>query len=127
MEKYLLDTNALIRVLFDSNKLSEKALEVVTQNHLFYISVVSLWEIAIKQSIGKLDLEYSIVTIADKCNDAGINIVEIGANALDKIKELPDYHKDPFDRLIIATAMVESMTIITSDSIIPRYDVRVVW
>ena len=54
-------------------------------------------------------------------------LLDTSPKALDKIKELPDYHRDPFDRLIIATAMTLDLAIITSDTVMPKYDVRVVW
>ena len=84
-------------------------------------------EIAIKQSIGKLDLDFSITQIENLCNEKDIQILPIKSKHLDKLKNLPKYHGDPFDRLIISQALAENLTIITRDSTIPNYPVRTLW
>ena len=91
------------------------------------MSIASLWEIAIKQSIGKLELKNSIQEIADDCTKSDIDILAIAPRHLDAIRSLPDIHRDPFDRLIVAQAICEELTIITKDSRIAEYDVQTVW
>ncbi len=99
----------------------------MTDGSRVYVSVASLWEIAIKQSINKLNIRCSIEEITVMCTKAKINILPIDAKHLDKIKELPAIHNDPFDRLIIAQAITEGMDIITKDYYIPKYDIKTVW
>ncbi|MBR0033018.1 MAG: type II toxin-antitoxin system VapC family toxin [Treponema sp.] len=124
---YLLDTHALLWYLRDSPELSKKALKIISTEDEIFVSVASLWEIAIKNSIGKLDLEFSIEEIENLCNEKDITILQINGKQLDKIKLLPKIHSDPFDRLIIAQAQTEELTILTTDSKIPKYPVKTLW
>ena len=124
---YLLDTHVLIWSLFDTDKLSDKVEQITTENDNVFVSIVSLWEIAIKQTIGKLDIDCSILEIADQCRELDIDIIGIHPQHLGAIKSLPQYHNDPFDRLIIAQATVDGYTLITKDSIIPRYNIKTIW
>ena len=124
---YLLDTHALLWYLRDSPELSKKALKIISTEDEIFVSVASLWEIAIKNSIGKLDLELSIEEIENLCNEKDITILQINGKQLDKIKLLPKIHSDPFDRLIIAQAQTEELTILTTDSKIPKYPVKTLW
>ena len=88
----------------------------------------SLWEIAIKQSIGKLDIEVTSAELADKCAEAGIDILSITPKHLDYISKLPSIHNDPFDRLIISQAVTEGLSLVTKDEKIAKYeDVNVIW
>ena len=92
------------------------------EEHIF-TSIAYLWEIAIKHSIGKLDLEVSIKQIEELCKQKDISILPIASNHLDELENLPNHHNDPFDRLIICQARTEELTIITRDTIyseIPR-------
>mgnify|MGYP002626776892 CR=1 FL=1 len=123
----LLDTHALIWFMFDDTQLSDSTLKRIKNEDKVYVSVASLWEIAIKQSLGKLNISNSITDIADKCNEADIFILPIEAKHMDYIKKLPDIHHDPFDRLIISQAVTEGMTLVTKDTIIPKYDVATIW
>ena len=124
---YLLDTHTLLWFLRDSPQLSKKALEIITTENKVYVSIASLWEIAIKKSIGKLEFEHSIEKIAELCHEKDILILQIQPKYFDKIIELPNIHNDPFDRLIIAQAIIENLVIITKDKIIPKYSVKTIW
>lgn len=123
----LIDTHTLIWFMFDDSQLSEVALSKIKSEDKVYVSVASLWEIAIKQSLGKLKITNSIQDITDKCAEADILILPLEPKHLDYIKELPDIHRDPFDRLIISQAVTEGMTLITKDNTIPQYDVKTLW
>ena len=125
---YLLDTNALLFFLYDSEKLSKRASEVIYHNdEKICVSIVSLWEIAIKSSIGKLEIKSSISKIAETCEKEQFDILSIKPFHLDEIGRLPMIHGDPFDRLIISQAIVENLIIITKDGTIPLYNVKVLW
>lgn len=124
---YLLDTNALLFFLYDSGKLSPKASEIIYHNNKISVSIVSLWEIAIKSSIGKLKIKSSISKIVEICENERLDILSIKPVHLDEIGRLPAIHGDPFDRLIISQAIVENLVIITKDGTIPLYDVKVLW
>lgn len=124
---YLLDTHTLLWFLRDSPQLSKKALEIITTENKVYVSITSLWEIAIKKSIGKLEFEHSIEKIAELCHEKDILILQIQPKYFDKVIKLPNIHNDPFDRLIIAQAIIENLVIITKDTIIPKYSVKTIW
>lgn len=125
---FLLDTNALIWTLSDPEELSNPAKDVITNSdNKLFVSIATLWEITIKQSIGKLDLEGDVLDIVEECEREGINILSIRPQHLKKLEKLPLIHRDPFDRLIISQAIYEDLTIITKDSMIPKYDVSVLW
>ena len=124
---YLLDTHTLLWFLRDSPQLSKKALEIITTENKVYVSIASLWEIAIKKSIGKLEFKHSIEKIAELCHEKDILILQIQPKYFDKIIKLPNIHNDPFDRLIISQAIIENLVIITKDTIIPKYSVKTIW
>ncbi len=124
----LIDTPTLIWFMFDDTQLSDKALSTIKTEDKVYVSIASLWEIAIKQSIGKLDIEVTSVELADKCSEAGIDILSITPKQLDYISKLPSIHNDPFDRLIISQAITEGLSLVTKDEKIAKYDgVNVIW
>lgn len=85
------------------------------------ISQTTLWEIAIKKTIKKLDIKESTFDLERICDEGGIDIIPIKNRYFDTIQELPYIHNDPFDRLIIATAINEELSILTDDEIIKKY------
>lgn len=124
--KYLLDTHAILWYAQGNNELSEKARSIMESEECFY-SMASLWEIAIKQKLGKLDETLAITELDELCRDAGFIQIPMTSSHVEKTKTLDFIHRDPFDRLIIALAQTENLTIITRDTIIPKYDVKTVW
>ena len=124
--KYLLDTHALLWYLTDDVNLSETAHSIIDTAEC-YFSKVSLWEIAIKQSLGKLQYKHSIPEILDLCRQENFLNIPVTENHIERIKTLDFIHRDPFDRLLIAQAQYENLTLITRDTIIPKYDVKTVW
>ena len=125
---YLLDTNALLYFLYDNTKLSKKASDIIYRdNEKIHVSIASFWEIAIKSSIGKLVIKSSISKIAETCENEQFEILSIKPLYLDNIRQLPQIHGDPFDRLIISQAMAENLVIVTKDGTIPQYDIKTIW
>ena len=127
----LLDTHILLWILSDSKKLSGEAKHVLTANDCC-ISIVSLWELAIKASLAKdkkrIILPQSIEMIVETCEDQGIEILPIIPEDCARVMTLPHIHEDPFDRIIIAQAMVRGLPLVTKDENIAQYDgVEVVW
>ena len=125
--KYLLDTNILVYFLCDPAELSADARRIITTEKELNISIVSLWEIAIKQSIGKLNISLTIPQIEKVCISRDIKILPISSIEIENIKSLTQIHKDPFDRLIISQAQNQNLCIVTSDTIIPQYNVQTIW
>jgi PIN domain nuclease of toxin-antitoxin system len=119
--KLLLDTNALIWALVRPERLSKTAIEAVTSPaNRIYVSVISAWEIGMLRAKKGVrlpsDLEFQI---ADKDFDA---LPLTMGHAL-AVEALPSLHNDPFDRMLVAQAQVEGMTIVTSDRVMRRYPV----
>ena len=125
---YLLDTCAFIWTVKKEAKMSSEALEVLKGYEDVYISQATLWEIAIKQTTGKLDLKHSSFELEELCKESGIVILTLKAEYFERIKKLPLIHRDPFDRIIVATAIEENLTLITNDSNIMKYeDIKTLW
>ena len=126
--RYLIDTHVVVWLAKDSIELPLKIKELAKQseNDIFICSV-SLWEIAIKANLGKLDLKLPLVNFLNDIKAGGFNIMQIEDEYLNRLSKLPQIHKDPFDRLIIATALSENLTIITADENIHKYDVNWIW
>ena len=128
MTKYLLDTHALIWLIEGSSKVSVKIRESLKiPGDLTFLSSVSLWEIALKTSIGKLELKLPFDKLLTDLHDTDIVILQLEDDYLCNLTNLPLIHKDPFDRLLISTAIVEGLTIVTADENIQKYDVSWIW
>lgn len=125
--KYLLDTNALLYAFSAPSELSVRARRIVRGESDLSVSVVSFWEIAIKQSIGKLKFSMTIPELEALCIERDIRVLGLRSTAIERIKGLPQIHGDPFDRLLIAQAQAEDLVIVTRDRMIPQYAVRTVW
>ena len=125
---YLLDTHVLIWYFEDSPDIPDKIYSIINNyENKKFISAASLWEIAIKMSIGKLTMDLPFDDILTEVESSDLLILQVENNYLRKVFELPLLHKDPFDRLIIATALIENMNIITIDENIHKYDVSWIW
>lgn len=124
---YLLDTHALLWYLFNNDRLPSSTASIITNADELVVSVVSLWEIAIKQGIAKLDIELSPSGIAELCALDRIGIMHISPLHLDELRYLPMIHRDPFDRLIVAQARCHGYVIVTRDENIAKYEVGTIW
>ena len=121
--RYLLDTHTLLWARATPDLLSADALAVLeSADNALYLSIASLWECAIKSSIGKLDVPDDFYrTVAGDYELLGIDVSHVDACA-----NLPLHHRDPFDRMLVAQARLGGLTLVTRDRDIARYDVPVV-
>ncbi|MCG6153824.1 type II toxin-antitoxin system VapC family toxin [Leptospira bandrabouensis] len=127
--KYLLDTHTYLWILCEPANLSKKVLRVVEnpENEL-YLSVASIWEIILKFKIGKLNLQNSPdKIISESLTAIDCNVLEITMGHTLGLLNLPDLHKDPFDRILVCQSNFEKMAIITKDSLITQYKGNVIW
>ena len=125
---YILDTCAFIWAVQNSPNLSPKVLAILDGDDDVFVSQASFWEIAIKQTTGKLNLDKDIFALEDVCKAEEIQILPLELAYFERIKTLPLIHRDPFDRIIIASAIEEDLIILTSDSEIVKYqDVKTLW
>ena len=126
--KYLLDTHTLLWLIESPTKVSRNIKEALNfPGNSVYLSSISLWEIAIKSNLGKLELKSPFDKLLSDLNSTNVVILHIENDYLKKLMTLPLIHKDPFDRLIISTALAEGLTIITADENIQKYDVPWIW
>lgn len=124
--EYLLDTHAFIWWLEDSDQLSGKARSIIENNsNKIYLSLASQWEMAIKVSIGRL--EFPLEDIQTLTVDNGFEPLAITTEHIIHTSRLPLHHRDPFDRLLIAQAQLESLCLISKDRYFPQYDVELIW
>jgi len=121
--KILLDSCAFIDLAVDAYSLTDIA-KTSYQKHDIFFSVASVWELGLKKSIGKLDFDIS--KAVDLLPENGIRVVDITLPITLLVNELPYHHKDPFDRIIIATAKINKMTIMTSDTVFEDYGLDVI-
>lgn len=126
--KYLIDTTAFIWFIDGDKSLSDPALSSIEDvTNEIYISIASLWEIAIKRSIKKLDFTPSFQQMYHDINKIGAVLLSIGQNHLEHLESLPFHHRDPIDRLMVAQAAAESLTVITKDAAFSQYNVQTFW
>ena len=126
--KYLLDTHVILWIAENNPLLSDKAKAAILDEHTEkFVSIVSAWEVAIKLGTHKLHLEGGLHEFFRMIDDNGFITLSVEREYLQLISQFPDHHKDPFDRLIIATAISENMTIITADENIHKYNVPCLW
>lgn len=119
---YLLDTHIALWLLTDNKQLSPKARQVISSpNHRIYASVASLWEVAIKHKKYPDDMPLESGTIARLLQQSNVLLLPIKLEHIVATETLPDIHKDPFDRLLIAQALSEPMRFLTHDEKLVPY------
>ena len=123
MQRYLIDTNVLIWEM-EGRRLSKDIRRIIEGDTTRYISAASLWEIAVKASLGKLHP----LTAAwmDRLTDAGFLLLPIQFHHMERVQTLPFHHRDPFDRMLVAQALTEGLTLITGDQRLREYGVATV-
>jgi PIN domain nuclease of toxin-antitoxin system len=119
----LLDTNVLLWWLHGSPRLSSPARTAIQESGVTYVSVVSVWEVGIKASLGKLEFHGDIERQLALNGFVALNITVTHAMAAGR---LPRHHRDPFDRMLVAQAALESLTLITADPALKAYDVPLI-
>ncbi|MCP4353042.1 MAG: type II toxin-antitoxin system VapC family toxin [Desulfobacterales bacterium] len=120
--KLLLDTHILLWVAGVPDRLSDEAHALIdTYDNELFFSSASIWEIAIKRGLGREDFQVDAQLLCDGLLDNGYNELSIYSRHAIAICSLPLIHKDPFDRILIAQAMVEDITLLTSDALVAQY------
>jgi len=124
----LLDTHALLWFLSGDQRIPLKTVATVadTSNDC-YISIASLWEVSIKLGLGKLSLDFSFREFPQKLELIEVRQLPMTISHLDRLRSIPNHHRDPFDRLIISQAIEEDMTVVTKDPVFREYPVQVLW
>lgn len=127
--KLLLDTHAFIWWDSESSKLSPQALAFCQDRaNTVLLSVASIWEMQIKLQLGKLRLNLPLAKVIESQQQTnGIEVLPIILSHVLELDSLPAYHRDPFDRLLIAQARVEDAVLISNDPIFTDYSVKLLW
>jgi PIN domain nuclease of toxin-antitoxin system len=124
--RVLLDTHILLWCLEESDKLPDKARDLLLSADIVFASTVNLWEIMIKQSIGRLELKIDMHDIIQVIEQSGFSILPIKPNHAVKLVDLEEFHRDPFDRMLIAQSLVEPLHLLTCDTIVAKYKGNIV-
>ena len=126
---YLLDTGVWLWSVGDPSRISRKARDVMADvSHEVFLSAVTSWEVAIKAASGKLHLpEPPDLYVPRRMASQGLRPLAVSHEHALTVFALPAYHRDTFDRLLIAQAKVEGMTLISADKIFDRYPVQLLW
>jgi len=127
--RLLLDTHVFLWFLAGNSRLrAASRRRVENKANDKFLSIASVWEMAIKVSLGKLELEDPLGEIVERgAGENGIALIGISKDHVLRVSTLPWHHRDPFDRLLAAQAMHEGMTLLTGDSAFDAYGVRRVW
>ncbi len=124
-EAYLIDTHILLWYIKGERRLSESIRELIDSvDNVIYLSKASLWEMTIKSSLGKLSIGVDLNQLADYLEEEGFIVLDFDFADLIDLHQLPFHHGDPFDRLIIAQAIVRNLTIISDDRNFSNYEAK---
>jgi PIN domain nuclease of toxin-antitoxin system len=127
--RVLLDTHALVWALAEPSRLSSRARATIAdQATVVFVSLTSAWELAILQSLDRVRLDVPLATLfTDGLAAMRFHLLPIRLPHVAGVAELPRHHRDPFDRLLIATALAERLKVVSADRTFTRYGVPVVW
>ena len=120
----LLDTHTLLWWLDDNPTLSKKARAAIADGaNTVFVSAVVIWEIRIKQALGKLKIPKNFERVL---NQQPFEMLPITAEHAHAIEKIPSYHRDPFDRMLVVQAKIEGLTLVTRDIRLKRYKVPII-
>jgi PIN domain nuclease of toxin-antitoxin system len=125
--KVLIDTHVLLWGLQDEAKLSNRVRDLLPAAEV-WISVASIWEIITKVQVGKLDLPGPVGDyVAAKLRANGVSVLPLTFDHVRRLEQIPLHHRDPFDRILVAQSVAESMPLVTADPQLKKYSVEVIW
>ncbi len=127
--RILMDTHAFLWFIEGDNRLSMNARSIIEyKQYQKLLSIASLWEMSIKASLNRLELKTTFPNLIQNYVYRNcFNILAINAEHLEQLRTLPFYHKDPFDRLIIAQSLTENIPILTKDELFKHYTKNLLW
>jgi len=126
--QYLIDSHTFLWFGTDDILLPDRVRDIISDpGNDIRISIASFWEIGIKYSLGKLPLKANVLGLEQQARDLDITIVPITVSSIHQMTLLPLHHRDPFDRIIIATALTGGETLLSVDSLFDAYGVTRVW
>ena len=124
----LLDTHTLIWFSENNPQLSLTSLKAIeSPDNTRYVSMATFWEIAIKLSIGKLQLNKPLASIITEIQVNGFHLLPIVPAHILQVETLPFFHRDPFDRILIAQSLLEDFTLVSNEAVFDEYGVKRIW
>ncbi|MBD2667167.1 PilT protein-like [Richelia sinica FACHB-800] len=125
----LMDTHTFIWYVTDDSQISNQVLEVINdENNQIFLSIASVWEMGIKHGLGKLSFNVPFETfIRQQMSINDFTLLDIKISHINTVAQLPLHHRDPFDRILIAQAIVENIPIISGDSKFDAYPIQRLW
>ncbi|WP_462281029.1 type II toxin-antitoxin system VapC family toxin [Salinivirga cyanobacteriivorans] len=124
----LLDSHALLWYISGSDKLPDKIINTINnKSNKCFVSIASIWEIAIKLSLNRLTVEGGFQIIEKFFYDNDFSILDISFQDINTIIDLEFHHRDPFDRIIIAQAIQSQLTIVSKDQFFQNYNIKLMW
>lgn len=122
--RLLLDTHAVLWWQADDRRLSAPARRAIATADIVWVSAASGWEVAVKAALGRLraDEPFAVTLAADDFTELPVTLAHAA-----RLQALPSHHADPFDRMLVAQAMVEGATLVTRDAALGAYGVPVLW
>ena len=125
--RYLIDTHVLLWYIQGDNRLKSTYIEIIDDADTeILVSAVSLWEIALKISIGKLELNTDYKNFINFLTERDFSILDFDSEDLNTMINLPFHHQDPFDRLIIAQSITKNLSLISDDNKFKKYDAKLI-
>ncbi len=126
--KLLVDTHAFLWFMAGDSRLSRPGRRAIEASEGdWWLSAASVWEMAIKASLGRLTLQASVQDYVAERIRGGLNVLSVDWPHAAAVESLPFHHRDPFDRLIAAQARSERVPIVTKDRVFARYGIEVIW
>jgi PIN domain nuclease of toxin-antitoxin system len=127
--RLLVDTHTFIWYVTDNSRLSNQVVELINdENNEILLSIASLWEIAIKQNLGKLSFNQPFeIFITQQLNLNDFRLLDIKISHVTVVATLPLHHRDPFDRILIAQSVVENIPLLSADKIFDAYPIERLW
>lgn len=119
--RILLDTNIFVWCILDDKKLTKHARELLMNADAIYVSSASIWEIAIKKSLGKIDSANDLENLSEAIDASGFLELPITSHHASRVCSLKQIHRDPFDRILIAQAITEPLIFVTADTLLEAY------
>ena len=127
--KYLVDTHTFLWIIEDNKNLTDKVRTIYIDNsNEIYLSVASIWEMAIKISLNKLSIRGQLVKFIDRhAIENNIRLLSIQPHHIFPIENLPFHHRDPFDRLLLSQCLQEKMHLLSNDKEFDKYGIDRIW
>ena len=119
--RLLLDTHILLWCLKGGEDLPDQARQIISSADAVYASAANIWEIIIKISTGKLKIQIDPQDLVQTMRDSGFEMLSIKPEHALKLMDLDNFHRDPFDRILIAQSLVEPLHLVTRDSVVAKY------